>query len=134
MTAQPSLSSLVSALGRARDARVKAYESYQRYKEVEDSLRVDLFALLQAQELRSAKGRDFTASIVARPSIAITHEPSVLEWLDHAPDIEKDMYVGLKAAAFKRFAEIYLKGTGEQIPGTELQLRETIAIKKNKER
>ena len=133
MTALPSLSSLVSALGRAREARVQAYEAYQRYKEVEDNLRADLFTMLQSQELRSAKGRDFTASIVARPGIIITHEPSVLDWLEHAPDIEKDMYVGLKKDAFKRFAEIYLKGTGEQIPGTELQVRETIAIKKNKE-
>lgn len=122
---------MLTKLGRARQASARAYDIYKQLKEMEDALRAQLFETLKADNLRSAKGADFTASISQTPTVVVKHEPSVIDWLKHAPDIEYDQYVGLKTTNFQGLARSILKGTGEVIPGTEIEVRETISIKSN---
>jgi hypothetical protein len=126
-----NLSELVATLGVAREATTGAYERYKELKGIEDQVRYELELKLHEMGLRSAKGADFTASIAQKPSIVITHEPSVLDWLREAPDIETDHYIGLKAPEFKSLAISLLKGTGETIPGTTVEMKESLSIRAN---
>lgn len=93
-------------------------------------LRAALFQELQANQLRSAKGLDYTASIVERPSIIINHEQDVIEWLKATPDIEYDLYVGLKTTAFQTLAKAVI-GSGQEIPGTLVVVNESLSIRSN---
>jgi hypothetical protein len=127
-----SLSELLAELGKARVASNGAYERYKELKGIEDQFRYELEAQLQSSGLKSVKGADFQAVITQKPSIVIKHPESVIDWLEHAPDIEKDQYIGLKETAFKKFAETYLKGTGEVIPGTDVEVKESLSIRANK--
>lgn len=126
-----SLSELVAALGKARKASNNAYEAYKEQKAIEDQLRYELEAKLHTDGLKSAKGADFTASLVEKPTVVIKHEPSVIEWLKTAPNVEADRYIGLKTTEFKSLAQAMLKGTGELVPGTEVEVKESLAIRSN---
>lgn len=126
-----SLSELVAALGQARAASTNAYEGYKEQKAIEDQLRYELEAKLHTDGLKSAKGADFTASITEKPTVVIKNEPAIIEWLKSTPDIESDQYIGLKTTEFKSLAQSLLKGTGEVIPGTEVEIRESLAIRSN---
>lgn len=129
---QTRLSELITALGKARADSTNAYERYKELKGIEDQLRYELEALLNETGLRSAKGDNFTASLVQKPHIVITHEQSVIDWLKEAPNIETDHYIGIKSKEFQSLATTLLKGTGEIIPGTKVEVRESLAIKSNK--
>lgn len=131
-TPKMSLSELLSVLGDARKASSNAYEAYKELKGIEDQLRYELEEMLKATGLKSAKGQDYTASISETPRIVVKHEQSVIDWLREAPDIEADRYIGLKSTDFQTFAKTYFKGTGEIIPGTEVNMAESLAIKTNK--
>jgi hypothetical protein len=128
----PPLSRLLTELGTARLASSNAYERYKELKGIEDQLRYELEATLNGLGLKSAKGKDFIASIAEKPTIVVTHEQSVIEWLRETPEVESDRYIGLKATEFKSLAQAYLKGTGEVIPGTEVQIKESLSIRANK--
>jgi hypothetical protein len=129
---QISLSELVADLGLARKAASNAYEQYKELKSHEDQIRYELDGMLHSMGLKSAKGEDFTASLVEKPTIVIKHEQSVIEWLKATPDVEADRYIGIKATEFKTLAQSVLKGTGEVIPGTEVEVKESLAIRANK--
>lgn len=131
-TSQMSLSELVAALGEARTASSNAYEGYKELKGNEDQLRYELELKLHEMGLKSAKGEDFTASVVEKPTVVVKHEQSVIDWLKNTPDIESDRYIGLKTTEFQSLAKSMLKGTGEVIPGTEVEVRESLAIRANK--
>lgn len=126
-----SLSELVAALGEARTASSNAYEAYKELKGIEDQLRFELEATLHNEGLKSAKGQDFTASLIETPRIVIRHEQSVIEYLRSTPDIEADRYIGVKSTEFQSLAKSLLKGTGEIIPGTKVEVRESISIRSN---
>jgi hypothetical protein len=130
--AKSALSELIEQLGAARNAAQAAYESYKELKAIEDQVRYQLELELHVTGLKSAKGKDFTATIVERPTVVIKHEASVINWLQHTPNVEADHYVGVKSAEFRTLAQAMLKETGELIPGTEVEVRENLAIKKNK--
>lgn len=130
-TSQMPLSDLVAALGHARAATTSCYEAYKEVKGIEDQLRYELENMLTAMGLKSAKGADFTASIIEKPTIVVKREQDVIEWLQSTPDIESDRYIGLKTTEFKSLALSLLKGTGEIIPGTEVEARESLAIRSN---
>lgn len=134
MTSKTRLSSLVTSLGKARERRVKAYDSYAELRDKENAVRTELYAELQAVGLRSAKGLDFNASIVETPTVVVKHEQTVLNWLRESPNIESDLYIGLRTDAFKGLAQSVLKSTGEVIPGTALEVRETLSIRSNKKK
>lgn len=131
MDSKTHLSDLVAALGDARAKASAAYDTYKTLKAIEDDIRESLYAELQSSGLRSAKGDDFTASIAQKPTVVIKDEQAAMDWLKEAPDVETDVYIGLKATEFQSLAKSVLKGTGEIIPGTEIQIRESLAIKSN---
>lgn len=131
-TSQMSLSELLAELGKARVASTGAYERYKELKGIEDQLRYELELQLKSSGLKSAKGADFQAVITEKPTVVVKHEASVIDWLQHAPNIESDQYIGLKTTEFKSFADKYLKGTGEIIPGTEVVIKESLSIRANK--
>lgn len=126
------LSRLLNELGEARNDSHNAYERYKELKGIEDQVRYELEAALHGIGLRSAKGENFTASIVEKPTIVVKSEVTVIEWLKESPEIESDRYIGIKAAEFKSLAESLLKGTGEVVPGCEVEVRESLAIRANK--
>jgi hypothetical protein len=128
-----SLSELVAALGESRAASTNAYEAYKEKKGIEDQLRYELELKLKEQGLKSAKGTDFQATITETPRIVIKNETSVIEWLRNTPDVEPDRYIGVKTTEFQTLAKSMLKGTGEVIPGTEVEVRESLAIRANKQ-
>lgn len=126
-----TLSELVKRLGIARTRTQDAYESYCILRDSEGMLRRALQAELEASGLRSAKGLNYTASIVEKPTIVVRHEQSVIEWLRTTSDIKYEQYVGLRSQAFQTLAKSLLKGTGELVPGTEMQMHETLSIRSN---
>lgn len=130
-SSKTTLSKLVTALGKARIKRVIAYEKYTELRNNEALIRTELYAELQTVGLLSAKGEDYTASIVQKPTIVIRHEQTVMNWLRETPNIESDLYIGIKQDAFKGLAQSVLKTTGEIIPGAELEMRENLSIRSN---
>lgn len=131
-TSPMSLSELVAALGEARAASTGRYEAYKESKGIEDQLRYELELKLKETGLKSVKGADYNAVITETPRIVVKHEQSVIDWLKEAPNIETDQYIGLKAAEFQGLAKAMLKDTGEMVPGTEVEVRESLAIRSNK--
>lgn len=127
-----SLSELVMALGEARAASSAAYDGYKELKTSEDNLRFELEQKLKETGLKSVKGATYNAVITETPKIVIRHEQSVIDWLQNTPDIETDQYIGLKATEFQALAKSMLKDTGELVPGTEVEMRESLAIRSNK--
>ena len=122
---------LIEALGHARAATTSAYEAYKTIKDIEDQIRYELEVTLNEMGLKSAKGSDFTASIVTKPTITITRESDVIDWLRNTPDVEPDFYIGLKTTEFKTLAQSLLKNTGELVPGTEVIIKESLSIRSN---
>jgi hypothetical protein len=126
------IADLIKRLGTQTAMTRELYKKYKASKDTEEAMRYELMDALTNSGMRSAKTEEFTASIAKRPSVVVTHEQSVLEWLKEAPDIETDQYIGLRTANFKALAMSLLKGTGEVIPGTEVVENESITIKANK--
>lgn len=122
----------MSELGRLKAESESAYEDYKIKKLEYDSTRHQLMEALLATGLKSAKTDDFTASIVAKPNIIVTHEQSVIDWLKKNPDVESDMYIGLKQSSFKPLAKQWFTKTGEVIDGTEVQTDEYLSLKDNR--
>ena len=110
---------LMEELGKLRLETESAYETYRIKKMELDSLKTQLIEELEKIGLKSAKTDKITASIVQKPSIMVTHEESVIDWLQNNPDIEPDLYIGLKKSSFDPLAKQWFAKTGEAIPGTE---------------
>lgn len=126
------VSALVDELGQLGQASKELYGQYKAVEEQKAEVRAALTEALQMTGLRSAKTSAFTASIAVKPSIQITHEQSVIDWLKESPNIETDQYIGLKKTEFKTLATALLKDTGEVIPGTEVLQQETLSVRANK--
>ncbi len=127
-----TLTELLSQLGSNKKQSNELYTQYKKLKEVEEQLKYDLLVLLKDSELKSAKGKDYTASISETPTIVIRDEAAVLEWLQNTPNIESDFYIGVKKPEFNTLAKQMLKETGELAFGTELEIRESLSIRQNK--
>lgn len=126
-----TIAELLEELGTVKTAANAHYREYKRLKESEDAMKAELTAMLNEAGLKSAKGKKFTASMRLHTDVVINHEQSVIEWLKTTPDVEADAYIGLKVTPFKSFAKLVLKETGEVIPGTDLSITESLAIKAN---
>lgn len=126
-----NLSKLVSQLGEARQTSSIAYEAYKKLKEEEDGLRAALYAELTLMNIRSAKGDDFTASIVAKPTVVVKDEKTVIKWLRDDPKVNEELYIGLKPTMFQTLAKSILSSSGEVIEGTELVVKENLSIRSN---
>lgn len=123
---------LLDRLGRQRKLTQKAYDEYKAVKELEDITRDDLSNELHAIGLTSAKTKDFTATLAQRVNIEVMHEPSVIDWIKHQPNLEADLYIGLKKSAFDPIAKVLLKNTGELIPGTATIIKEYVSLRDNR--
>lgn len=130
-TSNLSLSELVAALGDARTHSSALYNTYKEAKTVEDQLRYELEEKLKETGLKSVKGANYNAVIMETPRIVIKHEQSVMDWLKESPDIESDRYIGIKSLEFQGLAKAMLKDNGEVIPGTEVEMRQSLAIRSN---
>ena len=131
LSSTTSIAYLVEMLGVQREASNAAYNGYKVIKETEDQIRFQLEMKLRDMELKSAKGADYTVSIASKPTIIVTREVDVIEWLKNTPDVESDFYIGLKATEFKSLAQSLLKNTGELVPGTEVVIKESLSIRSN---
>lgn len=129
-----NVSTLVDRLGALGQQSKELYEKYKGIEEQKVEVRQQLQELLAAVGLQSAKTTDFTASVASKPTVLVTNEQSVIDWLKQTPDVETDQYIGLKRTEFKSLATTILKQTGEVIPGTEVLLQNTLSIRKNKEK
>jgi hypothetical protein len=128
------LKDLINHYGTLKNETNKLYADYKNLQmKLQQAKRV-LENKLNEIGLKSAKSQNFGVSIATKPNITIQHEQSVLEWLKTTPNIETDVYIGLKTTAFKGLALQVLKETGEIIPGTELNQVESLTIRNNKKR
>lgn len=127
-----NLPDLMNKLAQARKASQDAYEAYRMHKTIEDGVRDELEAKLRSEGLKSAKNDDYIVSIATRPIIQIRSESMVIDWLRRQPDIEPDLYIGVKKTQFDTLARMALKATGEIVPGTEIETNEYLSIKQVK--
>jgi hypothetical protein len=127
-----TVSELIEAIGQVRKKSKKLYEEYSFFRDQEMSLKAELMLQLQDAGLKSAKGKDFTASIAERPEVVITSESELMEWLQNSPNIESDFYIGVKKPEFKVLANQMLKESGELANGTKVEVRESLSIRSNK--
>jgi len=124
------LQSLIDEYGELKSKANKLYSEYKDLVVVVEEKRYELQKMLEATGLRSVKSANYGVSTVSKRNIAVTNEHLVMEWLKDTPDIEGDLYIGVKLTQFKQLADQVLKQTGEIIPGTEVSTKETISIKK----
>lgn len=127
-----SVSALIEAIGELKSAQSETYKAYKEMQKTEAELKTQLMEELHAIGLKSAKGEKYSASISKKLDIAVTHEQSVIDWLENTPNVESDAYIGLKVTSFKPLALKVLKETGEIIPGTETVTKESLSVKENK--
>lgn len=125
-----NLPDLMFRLGQARQVSQKAYQTYQTAKEAEDKVRDELEAKLRAEGLRSAKDDRYVVSIASKPTIRVTDERAAMDWVKHQPNIDHELYIGLKKTAFDGLAKLALKKDGELVPGVEIENNEYLAIRK----
>lgn len=128
-----NVAELLEELGEVKFIANEFYKGYKEFKYKEDELKIELMLKLKDSGLKSAKGQAFTASITETPTVVIKHEQDVLEWLRNTPNVEADFYIGVKKPEFNTLAKQMLKETGEVANGTEVEVRESLAIRKNKE-
>lgn len=122
---------LLRELGDVKQKANTLYAEYKGLKAIEDEMKQELFAALNDSGLKSIKGKDYTASITEKPTVVIKDEAALIEWLQHEPDIEADFYIGVKKDAFGTLANQMLKESGELANGTDVVMRESLAIRSN---
>ncbi len=126
-----TISELIEEIGQTKDLSNKTYSLYKAYKDKEDLLKEELSAKLEEAGLKSAKGKDYSASITSKSEVVITNEQDVIEWLRNEPDIEVDQYIGLKLIPLKGLVNYRLKEHGEIVPGSDRVIKDSLAIKRN---
>jgi hypothetical protein len=121
-------------LYKAKEAENLAWKTLDGFKQSTEAAKNEVYAELKSLGIKSAKTDDgFTAVIANRVNIAIKHEPSVIDWIRNNPDLEADVYIGLKKSAFDPIARTILKSTGEVVPGTEIETVEYLSPRFPKE-
>jgi hypothetical protein len=125
------LTQLIDTYGAMKKDANELYKQYKGMQETLGQLQQELQAKLEETGLKSAKSMKYGVSTVTRRNILITDEHAVLEWLQNEPEVETDFYIGLKVTPFKTLATQYAKDTGEIIPGTDVEHKETISIRAN---
>lgn len=124
------LQELIDLYGSQKAQANKLYSDYKNLMIIVEETRQLLQIKLQETGLKSAKSANFGVSIATKPSILVQSEQSVIEWLKNTPNIEYDQYIGLKLTPFKSLALEVLKQTGEIITGTELEMKDSLTIRK----
>lgn len=109
------------------------YEVYKAGRALEDECRAQLTEELRANELKQIKTDTATISLASRPRIVIRNEAEVMQWLRDEPDVEDDLYIGVKKQYFDSLAKEYTKQTGNIIPGTAIDTSEILSIRISKD-
>lgn len=126
------ISELIEAIGINKKRQSEAYKNYKELKEIEDIWKLELAAMLEEAGAKSFKGEKYSAIVSSKSDIVVTNESEVIEWLKNDPNVEEDVYIGLRLTAFKPLANEVLKKTGEIIPGTDRIIKDSLSIKENK--
>lgn len=129
-----TVAEILDKLGQTKQAGNELYVKYKQFKQEEDLLKSELLSKLRDDGLKSIKGQGYTASISETPTIVIKNEAEVMEWLRNTPDVEEDFYIGVKKPEFNTLAKQMLKETGEVAFGAELEVRESLTVKANKQK
>ena len=117
---------------RARAEAQSLYKAYEQAKANVDMQKEKVEAQLRAEGLKSARLKDFTVTIAERAKVVIMHEPSVIEWIKSQPNLESDLYIGLKKQAFEPIAKIAMSKNGEVIPGCAVEITEYPSLRDNR--
>jgi len=126
------IAKLIEAIGELKSAQSETYKAYKEMQNAETELKTQLLDELHRIGLKSAKGEKYSAAVSSKMDIAVTHEQSVIDWLNNTPNVESDAYIGLKLTNFKPLALKVLKETGEIIPGTITVSKESLSIRESK--
>lgn len=123
---------LIELIGSKRQHLNAMYSEYKDGMVELAELKQQLHEQLIESGLKSAKTDNYGVSIVQKPKIDVRSEQAVKEWLENAPNVESDAYIGLKLTPFKKLATTWFKDTGEMIDGVEYSSEESLTIKSNK--
>ncbi len=128
-----NITDLLTNLGELKSQNNDLYKKYKEGKEVEDALKEDLRIALDELGTKTFKNDKFVASFRKDTNIVIEDEQALMEWLRNTPDVEADLYIGVKKTMFTPLAKSMLKGTGELADGTSVEIKESLVIGTNKE-
>ena len=127
-----NVNELLDLIGNKRQRLNKMYAEYKDGMVKLAELKMQLLDTLNQAGLKSAKNDHFGVSIVQKPKLDVVNESAVREWLENAPNVEADAYIGLKLTPFKQLATTWFKDTGEMIDGVEYSSEESLTIRNNK--
>lgn len=127
-----NVNELLDLIGNERQRLNKMYAEYKDGMVKLAELKMQLLDTLNQAGLKSAKNDHFGVSIVQKPKLDVVSEQAVKEWLENAPNVEADAYIGLKLTPFKQLATTWFKDTGEMIDGVEYSSEESLTIRNNK--
>lgn len=127
-----NVNELLDLIGNKRQRLNKMYAEYKDGMVKLAELKMQLLDTLNQAGLKSAKNDHFGVSIVQKPKLDVVSESAVREWLENAPNVEADAYIGLKLTPFKQLATTWFKDTGEMIDGVEYSSEESLTIRNNK--
>lgn len=127
-----NVNELLDLIGNERQRLNAMYSEYKDGMVKLAELKQQLQDTLVQNGLKSAKNEHFGVSLVQKPKVDVLSEQAVREWLENAPNIESDAYIGLKLTPFKQLATQWYKDTGEMIDGVEYSSEETLTIRNNK--
>lgn len=123
------LQTKILRLGALRDLYSEAYDKYQELKAEYDMTRFLITQEMGQQGIKSLESGPFLTVRTVKPDLKLTDEAALLNWLQEQPNLETDMYIGLKWTNFKPVAKTLLKKDGEIPPGTELTMTESVTLK-----
>jgi hypothetical protein len=93
-----------------------------------DLLRHDILLAMVDNKLKSLKNDRLQVSVKSVPTVAISDQRAVIEWLDENPDYDPADYIRLDKRMVDPIIKNTLKTDGEVVPGTEITTVETIAV------
>lgn len=126
-----SVADILAELGNIKQLVKEMIVTINGVKSQETRLKEELMLALKESGLKSAKGDDYTASITEKPTVVIRDEKALMKWLETAPDVEAEFYIGVKKDAFRTLAQSMLDQSGEIADGTDVEIRESLAIRSN---
>lgn len=126
------LNTLLDKLSATQAQYNKARETADRILQDVNALKEEVHIKLNELGLRSARNEDYTVTIASRRNYVITNEQDVINWLKEQPNLELDMYIGVKKKELDVLNKHLEKTTGEIPTGVEPLSKEYISLRKAK--
>lgn len=111
----------------------RSYELYQMKNKALTEAKKLLEMEMQATEVDSIRVDSVRATIARRKSLVVTDERKLIKWLHNNPELETNVYIGVKRQAIEPIVKAYLAKTDKQVPGTELKTTEYLSIRNTRE-